>query len=49
MPVTKLDDKGRILLPGDLRKAEKLKEGDELAVDALGDKNINLQRANPLC
>ncbi len=37
MPVTKLDDKGRILLPGDLRKAEKLKEGDEFAVDALGD------------
>jgi DNA-binding transcriptional regulator/RsmH inhibitor MraZ len=25
MPVIKLDDKGRILLPGDLRKAEKLK------------------------
>jgi len=37
MPVTKLDDKGRILLPGSLRKAEKLKEGDEFAVDSLGD------------
>ncbi len=32
MPVTKLDDKGRVLLPGDLRKAEKLKEGDEFVL-----------------
>jgi AbrB family looped-hinge helix DNA binding protein len=37
MPVTKLDDKGRILLPGDIRKAEGLKEGDEFAVDSLGE------------
>jgi len=37
MPVTKLDDKGRILLPGEIRKAEGLKEGDEFAVDSLGD------------
>jgi AbrB family transcriptional regulator (stage V sporulation protein T) len=37
MPVTKLDDKGRILLPSEIRKAEKLKEGDEFAVDSIGD------------
>lgn len=37
MPITKLDDKGRILLPGDIRKAEGLKEGDEFAVDSLGE------------
>jgi len=37
MPVTKLDDKGRILLPGEIRKAEGLKEGDEFAVDSLGE------------
>lgn len=37
MPVTKLDDKGRILLPSEIRKAEKLKEGDEFAVDSLGE------------
>jgi AbrB family transcriptional regulator (stage V sporulation protein T) len=37
MPVTKLDDKGRVLLPGDIRKAEGLKEGDEFAVDSLGE------------
>lgn len=37
MPVTELDDKGRILLPCEIRKAEKLKEGDEFAVDSLGE------------
>lgn len=37
MPVTKLDDKGRILLPSDLRQKAKLKEGDEFAIDSLGE------------
>lgn len=37
MPVTKLDEKGRILLPCDIRKTGELKEGDEFAVDSLGD------------
>jgi len=32
MPLTKLDDKGRILLPKDLRNAENLREGDEFAI-----------------
>jgi len=36
MPVARLDDKGRILLPSDLRKKELLKEGDEFAIDSLG-------------
>jgi AbrB family looped-hinge helix DNA binding protein len=37
MPVTKLDDKGRILLPSDLRHKANLKEGDEFAIDTLGE------------
>ncbi len=37
MPVTKLDDKGRILLPNDLRRKANLKEGDEFAIDSLGE------------
>jgi AbrB family looped-hinge helix DNA binding protein len=37
MPVTKLDDKGRILLPSDLRQKANLKEGDEFAIDSLGE------------
>lgn len=48
MPVTKLDDKGRILLPSDLRQKANLKEGDEFAIDSLGEgtfivKKIDLQ------
>ncbi len=37
MPITKLDDKGRILLPSDLRQKANLKEGDEFAIDSLGE------------
>jgi AbrB family looped-hinge helix DNA binding protein len=37
MPVTKLDDKGRILLPSDLRQKANLREGDEFAIDSLGE------------
>lgn len=37
MPVTKLDDKGRILLPSNLRQKANLKEGDEFAIDSLGE------------
>ncbi|MEI8002910.1 MAG: AbrB/MazE/SpoVT family DNA-binding domain-containing protein [Methanothrix sp.] len=34
MPLTKLDDKGRILLPKDLRNSENLLKGDEFAIDS---------------
>ncbi len=34
---TKLDDNGRILLPSDLRQKANLKEGDEFAIDSLGE------------
>ena len=44
MPVTKLDDKGRILLPSEIRKAEKQKEGDEFAVDSMGDGVIIIKK-----
>ena len=37
MPLTKLDDKGRILLPKGLRNAENLQEGDEFAIDSIGE------------
>jgi AbrB family looped-hinge helix DNA binding protein len=37
MPLTKLDDKGRILLPKGLRNAENLLEGDEFAIDSMGE------------
>ena len=37
MPLTKLDDKGRILLPKDLRKSENLLKGDEFAIDSVGE------------
>ena len=37
MPVTTLDDKGRILMPSDLRQKANLLEGDEFAIDYLGE------------
>ena len=46
MPLTKIDDKGRILLPIDLRRGLNLKEGDELAVDEIGEDTILLKRVN---
>jgi len=46
MPLTKIDDKGRILLPIDLRRRLDLKEGDELAVDEIGEDTILLKRVN---
>jgi AbrB family transcriptional regulator (stage V sporulation protein T) len=44
MPVTKLDDKGRILLPSNLRQKANLKEGDEFAIDSLGDSTFIVKK-----
>lgn len=46
MPLTKIDDKGRILLPIDLRRKLNLKEGDEWAIDSLGKDTILLKKIN---
>jgi AbrB family transcriptional regulator (stage V sporulation protein T) len=44
MPVTKLDDKGRILLPSNLRQKANLKEGDEFAIDSLGESTFIVKK-----
>jgi AbrB family looped-hinge helix DNA binding protein len=46
MPVTKLDDKGRILLPSDLRQKANLREGDEFAIDSLGEGTFIVKKIN---
>jgi bifunctional DNA-binding transcriptional regulator/antitoxin component of YhaV-PrlF toxin-antitoxin module len=46
MPVARLDDKGRILLPSDMRKRELLAEGDEFAIDSLGEGTFILKKIN---
>ena len=46
MPITRLDDKRRILLPSDMRKRELLMEGDEFAIDSLGEGTFILKKIN---
>lgn len=46
MPLTKLDRKGRVVLPSDLRRKLNLIEGDEFAVDDLGEDTIVLKKIN---
>ena len=46
MPVARLDDKGRILLPSEMRKRELLIEGDEFAIDSLGEGTFLLKKIN---
>jgi AbrB family transcriptional regulator (stage V sporulation protein T) len=46
MPLTKVDDKGRVLLPSDLRQRVDLKQGDELLIDELGEGTIILKRVD---
>lgn len=36
MPLTKVDDKGRVLLPSDLRNKIGIKQGDEFLIDEMG-------------
>jgi AbrB family transcriptional regulator (stage V sporulation protein T) len=44
MPLAKIDDRGRVQLPSNLRRKLKLKEGDEFAVEDLGENTIILKR-----
>jgi len=44
MPLAKIDDRGRVQLPSNLRRKMKLKEGDEFAVEDLGEDTIVLKR-----
>jgi AbrB family looped-hinge helix DNA binding protein len=46
MPLTKVDDKGRVLLPSDLRRRIGLKQGDELLIDELGEGTFILKRVD---
>jgi len=43
MPFTKVDDKGRVVLPNDLRRRLGINPGDEFAVDELGPNAIVLK------
>jgi len=46
MPLTKVDDKGRVLLPSDLRQRIGLKQGDELLIDEMGVGTIILKKVD---
>jgi AbrB family looped-hinge helix DNA binding protein len=44
MPFTKVDDKGRVVLPNDLRRRLGINPGDEFAVNELGPDAIVLKK-----
>ncbi len=46
MPLAKMDDRGRLQLPSDLRHKMKLKEGDEFVAEKLGEDTIILKKVN---
>jgi len=46
MPLTKVDDKGRVLLPSDLRNRIGLKQGDELLIDEMGEGTFILKKVD---
>lgn len=46
MPLTKVDDKGRVLLPSDLRNRMGLKQGDELLIDEMGEGTFILKKVD---
>ncbi len=46
MPLAKMDDRGRLQLPSDLRHKMKLKEGDEFVAEKLGEDTILLKKIN---
>lgn len=46
MPLTKVDDKGRVLLPSDLRQRIGLKQGDELLIDEMGEGTFILKKVD---
>ena len=46
MPLAKVDDRGRVQLPSNLRHRMKLKEGDEFVAEDLGEDTIVLKKIN---
>ncbi|HWQ20520.1 MAG TPA: AbrB/MazE/SpoVT family DNA-binding domain-containing protein [Methanotrichaceae archaeon] len=46
MPVTKVDEKGRVVLPGELRRKLGINAGDEFIVDEIGPDSLVLKRVN---
>lgn len=46
MPLAKIDDRGRVQLPSDLRHRMKLKEGDKFVAEDLGKDTIILKKIN---
>lgn len=46
MPFTKVDDKGRVVLPNELRHKLGITPGDEFAVEELGPDAIVLKKVN---
>ena len=46
MGITKIDEKGRILLPKDIRRKLKIKKGEEFLVTEIDNETIILKRFN---
>ena len=46
MPLAKIDDRGRVQLPSNLRHRMKLEEGDEFLAEELGEDTIILKKIN---
>lgn len=46
MPFTKVDEKGRVVLPSELRRKLGISPGDEFAVEKLGDDAIVLKKVD---
>ena len=46
MPLAKVDDRGRVQLPSNLRHRMKLEEGDEFLAEELGEDTIILKKIN---
>jgi AbrB family transcriptional regulator (stage V sporulation protein T) len=46
MPVTKVDEKGRVVLPSEFRRKMGISIGDEFIVEELGPDSLILKRVN---
>ncbi len=46
MPFTKVDEKGRMILPNEIRRKMGIRPGDEFAVDELGPDTILLKKVD---
>ena len=46
MPITKVDEKGRVVLPNELRRKLGINSGDEFIVDEIGPDSLVLKKVN---